>query len=67
MNRVIRRPKSTTTDIDNLFSTSQKSMKSWKRFLSLKKTKFLDLFVGQLKSMLLCAVCGHASVAFDPF
>ena len=67
VNRVTSRPKPTTTDIDDSFSTSQRSMESWKRFLSMENSKFVDLFVGQLKSMLLCTVCGHASVAFDPF
>ena len=67
VNRVTSRPKSTTTDINDSFTTSQRSTESWKRFLSMENSKFVDLFVGQLKSMLLCTVCGHASVAFDPF
>ena len=28
---------------------------------------FLDLFVGQLKSELICQFCGYKSVTFDPF
>ncbi|XP_043232925.1 ubiquitin carboxyl-terminal hydrolase 2-like isoform X2 [Amphibalanus amphitrite] len=67
VNRVTSRPKPITTDIDDSLSASQKSMEAWKRFLRLENSKFVDLFVGQLKSTLRCTVCGHASVTFDPF
>ncbi|KAF0302742.1 Ubiquitin carboxyl-terminal hydrolase 2 [Amphibalanus amphitrite] len=67
VNRVTSRPKPITTDIDDSLSASQKSMEAWKRFLRLENSKFVDLFVGQLKATLRCTVCGHASVTFDPF
>ncbi|XP_037082402.1 ubiquitin carboxyl-terminal hydrolase 2-like [Pollicipes pollicipes] len=67
VNRVTSRPRPITTDIDDSLSTSQQSMEAWKRFLRLENSKFVDLFVGQLKSTLRCTVCGHASVTFDPF
>ena len=67
VNRVTSRPKLIMTDIDDSISVSQKSMKAWERFLRLENSKFVDLFVGQLKSTLRCTVCGHASVTFDQF
>ena len=35
--------------------------------MRLENSKFVDLFVGQLKSTLRCQVCSHESVTFDPF
>jgi len=64
---VISRPRPITEDIDDSLSDSQKAMESWKRFMRFDNSKFVDLFVGQLKSTLRCTVCGHPSVTFDPF
>ena len=62
VNRVTARPRPITEDIDENLSDSQKAMESWKRFTRFDNSKFVDLFVGQLKSTLRCTVCGHASV-----
>lgn len=66
VNRVKERPKPILTDIGDHLSDNLKAMESWKRFLRRDDSKFVDLFVGQLKSTLRCTVCGHESVTFDP-
>ena len=67
VNRVTSRPRPIIEDIGDNLSDSQKAKESWKRWMRFDNSKFVDLFVGQLKSTLRCTVCGHASVAFDPF
>ena len=67
VNRVTSRPDPIINDIDDSLSANQKSEESWERFLRLDNSKFVDLFVGQLKSTLRCTVCGYTSSSFDPF
>ncbi|XP_022187055.2 ubiquitin carboxyl-terminal hydrolase 2 [Nilaparvata lugens] len=55
------------TDLDDCLSDQQKAMECWKRYLKCDNSKIVDLFVGQLKSTLKCAFCGHCSTTFDPF
>ncbi|XP_018014152.1 uncharacterized protein LOC108671170 [Hyalella azteca] len=41
---------------------------SWKNFIGEGEGSVLmDTFYGQFKSCLVCSVCGHSSVKFDPF
>uniref|UniRef100_A0A6A7FRF5 ubiquitinyl hydrolase 1 n=1 Tax=Hirondellea gigas TaxID=1518452 RepID=A0A6A7FRF5_9CRUS len=41
---------------------------SWAAFLGDSEgTLLMDTFYGQFKSCLVCSVCGHSSVKFDPF
>ena len=67
VNRVTSRLTTIADDIDDKLNDDQKAMESWKRFLESDNSKFVDLFVGQLKSTLQCTECGHASATFDPF
>ena len=39
---------------------------SWRSFVG-EGTVLMDAFYGQFKSCLVCSVCGHSSVKFDPF
>ncbi|RZF33341.1 hypothetical protein LSTR_LSTR007686 [Laodelphax striatellus] len=55
------------TDLDDSLSDHQKAMECWKRYLKCDNSKIVDLFVGQLKSTLKCATCGHCSTTYDPF
>jgi ubiquitin C-terminal hydrolase len=38
-----------------------------KLYASSYQSVVVDLFQGQLRSMIHCPVCGHKSVTFDPF
>mmetsp|Transcript_53232 Transcript_53232/g.150030 ORF Transcript_53232/g.150030 Transcript_53232/m.150030 type:complete len:498 (-) Transcript_53232:109-1602(-) len=40
---------------------------AWMRYLQQNKSFLLDLFQGQLRSLLSCQVCGYVSKKFDPF
>ena len=42
-------------------------MEAWKRYIRRDDSHLVDLFVGQLKSSLVCCHCGHESVTFEPF
>lgn len=68
INRVRVQPRGTCLpDIDDTLSDQAKAAESWRRYLRIDDSRIVDLFVGQLKSTLQCAVCGHKSVTFDPF
>jgi ubiquitin carboxyl-terminal hydrolase 2/21 len=40
---------------------------SWRKYLSFESSPISDLFMGQLKSTLVCEKCKQRSVTFDPF
>ncbi|KAB7496968.1 Ubiquitin carboxyl-terminal hydrolase 9 [Armadillidium nasatum] len=40
---------------------------SWNAFVGDRKSAVVDTFYGQFKSSLVCSVCGHTSIKFDPF
>ncbi|CAG0879349.1 unnamed protein product [Cyprideis torosa] len=40
---------------------------AWENHILRNKSIINDLFCGQLKSKVICEVCGHESVRFDPF
>jgi ubiquitin C-terminal hydrolase len=40
---------------------------SWYHYLKTNKSVVVDLFQGQLKSMVKCSCCGYNNVKFDPF
>ncbi|OQV20902.1 Ubiquitin carboxyl-terminal hydrolase 2 [Hypsibius exemplaris] len=67
VNRVTVRPKPELTDISDHLDDNQKSAEAWKRYLKRDNSKIVELYVGQLKSSLICDNCGNCSVTFDPF
>jgi ubiquitin C-terminal hydrolase len=40
---------------------------AWLGYLQRNRSIIVDLFQGQLRSVLLCKACGHKAVTFDPF
>ncbi|XP_045121962.1 uncharacterized protein LOC123510698 [Portunus trituberculatus] len=40
---------------------------TWKSFVGEAKSTVVDTFYGQFRSSLVCSVCGHTSVKYDPF
>ena len=50
-----------------VFSVCEQAMEAWKRYIRRDDSHLVDLFVGQLKSSLVCCHCGHESVTFEPF
>ncbi|GAU88536.1 hypothetical protein RvY_01219 [Ramazzottius varieornatus] len=67
VNRVDEKPPLDTSDIPENLSDAQKASEAWKRYLKRDNSKIVDLFVGQLKSSLICESCDYCSVTFDPF
>lgn len=43
------------------------AQEAWENHIVRNKSIIVDLFHGQLKSKVICKVCGHESVRFDPF
>uniref|UniRef100_A0A914UGJ3 ubiquitinyl hydrolase 1 n=1 Tax=Plectus sambesii TaxID=2011161 RepID=A0A914UGJ3_9BILA len=66
VNRVRTKP-TPLPPMDDTLPDSQKAMECWKRYLRTDDSKVVDVFVGQLKSELICTHCGHTSTTFDPF
>ena len=46
---------------------NERSFEVWSRFVASENSKFVDIFVGQLRSTLICAACGHRSTTFEQF
>ncbi|OQV13366.1 Ubiquitin carboxyl-terminal hydrolase 2 [Hypsibius exemplaris] len=67
VNRVTEKTRPESADIPHSLSDAQKATESWKRYLRRDNSKIVDLFVGQLKSSLICESCGYCSVTCDPF
>lgn len=40
---------------------------TWQSFVGEAKSAVVDTFYGQFKSSLVCSVCGHTSIKYDPF
>lgn len=69
LNRIKEKKKSKFIDDSNeveTISARDKSRKSWKEHLEVDNSKIVDLFEGQLKSVLTCTECGYVSNTFDP-
>ncbi|CAG5122907.1 unnamed protein product [Candidula unifasciata] len=69
VNRVTKKPAPIILDDNQLEkrSDSGKAQEYWKAYLNRDNSMIVDIFVGQLKSELNFASCGHRSVTFDPF
>lgn len=48
-------------------SDREKSKYAWTKYINMNRSKLIDIFVGQLKSVLKCTKCGYRSVTFEPF
>lgn len=48
-------------------SDERDSMEAWTKHLIRNESLIVDLFHGQYKSTLICSLCEHVSVTFDPF
>ncbi|XP_055330860.1 ubiquitin carboxyl-terminal hydrolase 2-like isoform X2 [Paramacrobiotus metropolitanus] len=67
VNRIKEKPATEAADIPEHLPDAQKASESWKRYLKRDNSKIVDLFVGQLKSSLICESCNYCSVTYDPF
>ncbi|XP_023243945.1 ubiquitin carboxyl-terminal hydrolase 2-like [Centruroides sculpturatus] len=67
VNRISVMNRTSSSDLDDHLTESQKASESWRKYLKTDNSKIVDIFVGQLKSTLKCCHCGHTSVTFDPF
>ncbi|XP_048588927.1 ubiquitin carboxyl-terminal hydrolase 2 isoform X2 [Nematostella vectensis] len=67
LNKVQEKPKYKMCEFDNSLSDLEKAKKSWKLYIERDNSLITDLFVGVLKSTLICLECGFKSVTFDPF
>lgn len=69
VNLVRSKPKPIKYDeqAEDKMTDSEKSEYYWENYLHFDRSKIVDIFVGQLKSVLTCTVCDYKSVTFDPF
>ncbi|XP_070548415.1 ubiquitin carboxyl-terminal hydrolase 2-like [Ptychodera flava] len=66
INKVMKKPRY-NEEIPDDIPDKEKARDAWNRYTSRENSHIVDLFVGQLKSTLMCTVCRHCSVTFDPF
>lgn len=64
-----RAKKKTTPFLETSDATSDrdKAYIAWSQYLNMNRSKIVDIFVGQLKSVLKCCKCHHRSVTFEVF
>lgn len=69
VNRITTKPRPVILDDNRLDSKNDrdKAKEYWNAYLTRDSSHIVDIFVGQLKSELKFAECGHRSVTFDPF
>jgi ubiquitin C-terminal hydrolase len=64
--RKIKKPHVDTTDSTGK-SDEEASLEAWIKHLIRNESVVVDLFHGQYKSTLVCAICSKVSVTFDPY
>ncbi|KAL5019637.1 hypothetical protein ScPMuIL_002529 [Solemya velum] len=67
VNKITRKPKMVVLDDDQFNSDNEQSCEYWKNYLKFDNSRIVEIFVGQLKSVLKFCDCDHRSVTFDPF
>lgn len=69
VNRIQEKPKPVILDDNRLDNKNDKdkAKEYWSAYIHRDNSHIVDIFVGQLKSELKFADCGHRSVTFDPF
>ncbi|XP_063219975.1 ubiquitin carboxyl-terminal hydrolase 2-like isoform X2 [Bacillus rossius redtenbacheri] len=67
VNRAKAKPFRTLLSSEDKLSGLNTAASAWNAYLQVDNSKIVDLFVGQLESMLTCMTCGHHSVTYDPF
>ncbi|XP_026279470.1 ubiquitin carboxyl-terminal hydrolase 32 isoform X3 [Frankliniella occidentalis] len=66
LNRVHDKPYTELKDSDGRSDVTV-AQEAWENHILRNKSIIVDLFHGQLKSKVICKVCSHESVRFDPF
>ncbi|XP_034237598.1 ubiquitin carboxyl-terminal hydrolase 32 isoform X2 [Thrips palmi] len=66
LNRVHDKPYTELKDSDGRSDVTV-AQEAWENHILRNKSIVVDLFHGQLKSKVICKVCSHESVRFDPF
>lgn len=67
INKISKKPYVKSVEDDGSHEDSLVAREAWKVHLKRNKSLIVDLFQGQLKSTVICAICHHKSVKFDPF
>lgn len=61
------KPRKSIVELSDDMPVAQKSRESWRQYVSLENSKIVELFVGQLRSVLSFSGCGHQSTTFEVF
>lgn len=69
LNRIIRKPATTRPDIGDVSEDELLDLgrQAWDIHKQRNDSVIVDLFQGVYKSTLVCPVCSHVSITFDPF
>eukprot|EP00947_MAST-08B_sp_MAST-8B-sp1_P004126 g4126.t1 len=67
LNRVLDKPYVPDPPDAQLMGDEIAAALAWQSYLRRNKSIIVDLFQGQLRSVLTCKCCGHTSTKFDPF
>lgn len=67
VNQVTVKQRRPLPELSDELPDAQKALESWKQYLMLENSYVVELFVGQLKSTLSFATCGHRSTTFEAF
>lgn len=67
VNQAHRRSQRSVIELPDDIPLPLKAIESWKLYLSIENSKIVELFVGQLRSVLHFSTCGHDSITFEVF
>ena len=66
LNRIKKKPYVEVKEYPNM-PDEELSKKRWDEYIMRNKSIITDIFIGQLRSRLVCPLCKKISIAFDPF
>ena len=67
LNRIRKPPKYVQIEDKDSDTMLIRSNRWWNNYISRNDSFIVELFAGQLQSTLVCSVCSHKSIVFDPF
>jgi len=66
LNRIKKKPYIEDPDFDGSHD-ERDAIEAWKNYLRRDKSLIVDIFQGQLRTVLQCLRCGHKNIRFEPF
>ncbi|MDP2434755.1 MAG: hypothetical protein Q8P67_03340 [archaeon] len=67
LNSITKKPDVPKIEVDGVMPEAQVAELAWQGYLKRNRSPLIDIFYGQLKSVITCPSCSKVSTTFDPF